>query len=120
MFRKYFTITLVVLSLCFYMSLCYGDVPKPIQDAEKKLGNLERATDGHKETYNKIHGDIEDLIASWSEAESKVKNRNTAIAFTVGAAAIATAVAVVTEGTYAPAAWLSYMALHKAITETSA
>ncbi|MYI93213.1 hypothetical protein F4083_02660, partial [Candidatus Poribacteria bacterium] len=120
MFGKYFTITLFVLSLCFSMSLCYAhelNINDPVMKAEAKLDNLEGATDAHKDTYNKIHGDLEDLISSWSDAKSKVKDRNATIVFRTGSAIIAGAAAFASGGSYTPAAWMSAMAAHEAITE---
>ena len=119
MFRKYFTIMLVVLSLCSTMRLCYADYDSlqnntTIEDEERELGNRKDDTDRFKNEYNKIHGQVKELIDAYDATKAAVKKGQQTIIFRGGAAVLATGAAYLSGGSLAPAAWLAYYTLEEA------
>ena len=85
-------------------------------DAETvDLGNKYRDVEGRVNEYHAMRGHVETLISSWDSAKTAVKNGTTVTVLTGGAAVISAGVAYLSAGSFAPAAWLAFIAVRNSL-----
>ena len=117
MFRKYWTFTIIVCILSFflYQNASFAKDSDDMKLRKDELANRKGDTERFKDEYNKIHGQVATLINNYDATKAAVEEGKDAIVFRAGAAIIATGAAYLSGGSYAPGAWLAFYALKKTI-----
>ncbi len=122
MFRKCFILTLTVFMLSlFFISNVFAHMTGESGagndwDVEvKELDNKWRDVDRSVNEYHAMRGHVETLISGWESTKNAVAEGTTVTILTGGAAIISAGVTYLSGGSFAPAAWLFYIAARKGL-----
>ncbi|RKU09395.1 hypothetical protein C6501_15380 [Candidatus Poribacteria bacterium] len=82
-----------------------------VQELNNKWNDVDRSVN----EYHEMRGHVETLISDWESTKKSVAEGTTVTILTGGAAIISAGVAYISGGSFAPAAWLFYIAARKGL-----